>query len=145
MEDYFLWYKSIHVISVISWMAGMHYMPRLFMYHTKTEKNSEMDKTFQIMERRLLRLIMNPAMIMTYIFGLLTAYIYGFAALGMWFHLKMCAVLFLTIFHMFLARWRKDFEKGKNIHSAKFYKIINEIPTILMILAVILVIVKPFE
>jgi len=126
-------------------MAGMHYMPRLFMYHTKTEKNSEMDKTFQIMERRLLRLIMNPAMIMTYIFGLLTAYIYGFAALGMWFHLKMCAVLFLTIFHMFLARWRKDFEKGKNIHSAKFYKIINEIPTILMILAVILVIVKPFE
>jgi putative membrane protein len=126
-------------------MAGMLYMPRLFMYHTKTEKNSEMDKTFQIMERRLLRLIMNPAMIMTYIFGLLTAYIYGFAALGMWFHLKMCAVLFLTIFHMFLAQWRKDFEKGKNIHSAKFYKIINEIPTILMILAVILVIVKPFE
>jgi len=126
-------------------MAGMLYMPRLFMYHTKTEKNSEMDKTFQIMERRLLRLIMNPAMIMTYIFGLLTAYIYGFAALGMWFHLKMCAVLFLTILHMFIARWRKDFEKGKNIHSAKFYKIINEIPTILMILAVILVIVKPFE
>ena len=115
------------------------------MYHTKSEKNSEMDKTFQIMESRLLRIIMNPAMLMTYFFGLLTAYIYGFVALGMWFHLKMCVVLFFTIFHMFLAKWRKDFIKGENKHSEKFYKIINEIPTILMIIAVILVVVKPFE
>lgn len=145
MEDYFLWYKSIHIISVISWMAAMLYMPRLFMYHTKAEKDSEMDKTFQIMELKLLRMIMNPAMLMTYFFGLLTAYIYGFVALGMWFHLKMCIVLFLTIFHMFLAKWRKAFIKGENKHSEKFYKIINEIPTILMIMAVILVVVKPFE
>ncbi len=145
MEDYVLWYKSIHVISVISWMAAMLYMPRLFMYHTKAKTDSEMDKTFQIMERRLLRFIMNPAMIATYIFGLLTTYIYGFLSLGMWFHLKMCAVLFLTVFHMFLARLRKDFEKGKNTHSENFYKVINEIPTVLMIISVVLVIVKPFE
>lgn len=145
MEDYFLWYKSIHIISVISWMAAMLYMPRLFMYHVKAKKDSEMDKVFQIMERRLLRIIMNPAMFLTYFFGLLTAYVYGFAALGTWFHLKMSAVLFITVFHMLLAKWRKDFEKGENKHSQKFYKIINEVPTILMIAAVVLVVVKPFE
>jgi putative membrane protein len=145
MEDYFLWYKAIHVIAVISWMAGILYMPRLFVYHTRTKIGSEMDKTFQIMERRLLRVIMNPAMIVTYIFGLWTAYIYGFVALGLWFHVKMLVVLLMTVFHGFLAKWRKDFEKGKNIHSEKFYRMANEIPTILMIFAVILVIIKPFE
>ena len=145
MEDYFLWYKSIHIISVISWMAAMLYMPRLFMYHTRAKRDSEMDKTFQIMELRLLRIIMNPALLLTYFFGLLTAYIYGFEALGMWFHLKMLAVLMLTVFHGLLAKWRKDFSQGKNIRSEKFYKIINEVPTILMVFAVILVVVKPFE
>lgn len=145
MEDYFLWYKSIHIISVISWMAAMLYMPRLFMYHTKAKPGSEMDEVFQTMERRLLRMIMNPALLLTYFFGLLTAYIYGFAALGAWFHLKMFAVLLLTIFHGLLAKWRKDFVKGNNTHSAKFYKIINEVPTILMVLSVVLVVVKPFE
>jgi putative membrane protein len=145
MEEYFLWYKAIHVISVISWMAGILYMPRLFVYHTRAKKGSEMDKTFQVMERKLLRFIMNPAMISSYVFGLLTAYIYGFVALGMWFHLKMFAILLMTIFHGFLAKWRKDFEKGKNIHSEKFYRMANEIPTILMIISVLLVIIKPFE
>lgn len=145
MEEYFLWYKSIHVVSVISWMAAILYMPRLFAYHTKAKKGSEMDKTFQTMERKLLRIIMNPAMIATYVFGLLTSYVYGFVALGMWFHLKMFVVLLLTIFHALLAKWRKDFEKGKNVHSEKFYKVINEVPSILMVFAVVLVIVKPFE
>lgn len=145
MEEYFLWYKAIHVISVISWMAGILYMPRLFVYHTRAKKGSEMDKTFQIMERKLLRFIMNPAMISSYVFGLLTAYIYGFVALGMWFHLKMLAILLLTVFHGFLAKWRKDFEKGKNTRSENFYRMANEIPTILMIISVILVIIKPFE
>lgn len=145
MEEYFLWYKAIHVISVISWMAGILYMPRLFVYHSRAKKGSEMDKTFQVMERKLLRFIMNPAMISSYIFGLLTAYIYGFVALGMWFHLKMLAILLLTVFHGFLAKWRKDFEKGKNTRSENFYRMANEIPTILMIISVLLVIIKPFE
>lgn len=145
MEEYFLWYKTIHIISVISWMAAMLYMPRLFAYHTRAKRGSEMDETFQIMEKRLLRIIMNPAMVSTYIFGTLTAYVYGLLALDIWFHLKMLAVLGLTILHMLFAKWRKDFEKGENKHSEKFYKIINEVPAVLMIIAVTLVIIKPFE
>ena len=145
MEDYFIWYKTIHVISVISWMAAIFYLPRLFVYHSKVELGSEMDKTFQIMERRLLKIIMTPAMLLTYIFGLLTSYVYGVVALGVWFHIKMLAVLGLTIMHGFCAKWVKDFAKGENNHSEKFYRMANEVPTILMILAVTMVIVKPFE
>jgi len=145
MEDYFIWYKTIHVISVISWMAAMFYLPRLFVYHSRVENGSEMDKTFQIMEKRLLRFIMTPAMLSTYIFGLLTAYVYGFVALGIWFHIKMLAVLGLTIMHGLCAKWVKDFAKGQNQHSERFYRIANEVPTILMIIAVVMVIVKPFE
>ncbi|GAB4162447.1 MAG: protoporphyrinogen oxidase HemJ [Rickettsiaceae bacterium] len=145
MEDYFLWYKAVHVIAVISWMAAMLYMPRLFVYHTSAEVGSDMDKMFQTMEIRLLRVIMNPAMIITYIFGLLIAYIYGMEALGVWFHVKMLVVAGLTVFHGFLAKWRKDFAQGNNKHSEKFYRLVNEVPTFLMVVAVIMVIVKPFE
>ncbi|MCC8418045.1 MAG: protoporphyrinogen oxidase HemJ [Rickettsia endosymbiont of Bryobia graminum] len=145
MASYYLWLKAFHVISVIFWMAGLLYLPRLYVYHTKTSVGSEADKTFQIMESRLLRLIMNPAMIITYILGIIISYIYGMVALGGWFHIKMTAVLGLTIFHRLLARWRKDFANGTNIHSEKFYRIINEIPAILIIIAVIMVIVKPFD
>jgi putative membrane protein len=145
MEDYFMWYKAIHVISVISWMAAMFYMPRLFVYHTRAKIGSEMDKTFQQMEHKLLKIIMTPSMISTYFFGILIAYIYGFVALGVWFHIKMTAVLGLTIFHGLLAKWRKDFINGNNNHSEKFYRLMNEIPPILMIIAVIMVIVNPFE
>ena len=140
-----MWYKAIHVISVISWMAAMFYMPRLFVYHTRAKIGSEMDKTFQQMEYKLLKIIMTPSMISTYFFGILIAYIYGFVALGVWFHIKMTAVLGLTIFHGLLAKWRKDFINGNNNHSEKFYRLMNEIPPILMIIAVIMVIVKPFE
>lgn len=140
-----MWYKAIHVICVISWMAAMFYMPRLFVYHTRAKVGSEMDKIFQQMEYKLLKVIMTPSMILTYIFGLLIAYIYGFVALGIWFHIKMTAVLGLTIFHGILAKWRKDFSNGTNKHSEKFYRLINEIPPILMIIAVVMVIVKPFE
>ncbi len=140
-----MWYKAIHVISVISWMAAMFYMPRLFVYHTRAKIGSEMDKTFQQMEHKLLKIIMTPSMISTYFFGILIAYIYGFVALGVWFHIKMTAVLGLTIFHGLLAKWRKDFINGNNNHSEKFYRLINEVPPILMIIAVIMVIVKPFE
>lgn len=145
MQDYFMWYKAIHVISVISWMAAMFYMPRLFVYHTKADIGSEMDKTFQVMEYKLQKIIMTPAMITTYIFGIIIAYIYGFVALGVWFHIKMFAVLVLTAIHGMLSKWRKDFAVGQNKHSAKFYRIINEIPVIFMVIAVVMVIVKPFE
>lgn len=143
--EYYLWYKSIHIIAVISWMAAIFYMPRLFVYHTRAEIGSQMDKTFQIMERKLLKIIMNPAMIVTYVFGLFNAYIYGFAALGMWFHIKMIAVLGLTVFHGLQARWVKQFAVGKNTHSEKFFRLVNEIPVVLMIIAVIMVTVKPFD
>lgn len=145
MEKYFLWYKAIHVIAVISWMAAMFYLPRLFVYHSSPNITPEMDKTFKLMEKRLLRIIMTPAMIVTYIFGFLVAYIYGFVALGIWFHIKMAAVLALTILHGIQAKWVKDFAKGKNKHTEKFYRIINEIPVIFMVIAVVMVIVKPFE
>ncbi len=145
MEDYYLYYKAIHVIAVISWMAAMLYMPRLFVYHSKVAVGSEMDLTFQIMEHRLLRYIMTPAMIFTYIFGFLVAYIYGISALGGWFHVKMLMVLGLTGFHGRMAKWKKSFARGNNNHSENFYRYMNEVPTILMIIAVIMVVVKPFE
>ena len=144
MENYFLWYKAIHVVAVISWMAAMFYMPRLFVYHSKSNVSPEMDEIFKLMEKRLLRIIMTPSMIITYIFGLLVAYIYGFVALGTWFHIKMGAVLALTVFHGIQAKWVKDFANGKNKHSEKFYRIINEVPVIFMVIAVIMVVVKPF-
>jgi len=145
MEDYFLWYKALHVISVISWMAAMFYLPRLFVYHTGAKAGSEADETFKLMEHRLLRIIMTPAMISTWIFGLLLAYIYGLAALGIWFHIKMSAVLILTALHGIMAKWVKDFAKNQNKHSENFYRIINEVPVVFMIIAVIMVIIKPFE
>jgi len=145
MANYYEWFKALHVISMVAWMAGLFYLPRLYAYHTRTTYGSEMDKTFQIMERRLLRIIINPSMIATIIFGLLCAHIYGFAALGLWFHIKMGAVILLTALHGMLARWRKDFAAGRNVHSETFYRVINEVPVALMVIAVIMVIVKPFE
>jgi putative membrane protein len=106
---------------------------------------SDSDKMLQVMELRLLRLIMNPAMIITYISGCLIAYIYGLEALGGWFHIKLTCVILMTIFHGLCARWRKDFAASNNKHSAGFYRVANEVPTLLMIIIVIMVILKPFE
>ncbi|CEO16841.1 hypothetical protein RMONA_02165 [Rickettsia monacensis] len=145
MASYYLWFKSVHLISAICWMAVLLYLPRIYVYHTKAKIGSELDSTLQVMELKLLRFIMNPAMISTFIFGLINAHIYGFVALDTWFYVKMFAVLILVIFHGLLARWRKDFANGKNVHSEKFYRIVNEIPAICMIVAVIMVIVKPFD
>ena len=145
MHNYYLWFKAFHVVSVISWMVGLLYLPRLYAYHTRVEKGSEMDKMFQLMENRLLRIIMNPAMISTYASGIINSYIYGLTALGKWFHIKMLAVLVLTIFHGLLARWRKNFVNGNNVYSEKFFRIANELPTIMMIVAVFVVNVKPFN
>ena len=145
MAYYYTWFKVLHVISLISWMAGMLYLPRIYVYHTKVKPGSETDEIFQLMEMRLLRFIMNPAMIFTIIFGLILTVTYGLEAMGPWFHVKMLFVAILAAFHGLLARWRKDFAQGKNNKSELFYRVANEVPTVCMIVIVIMVIVKPFD
>lgn len=145
LSNYYEWFKTLHVIAVISWMAGMLYLPRIFVYHADVKIGSETDKIFQVMEYKLLKYIMNPAMILTTILGIINASIYGFKALGLWFHIKMSSVFLLFALHGLFSKWRKDFARGENKNSAKFYRIINEVPTVLMIIAVATVIIKPFE
>jgi protoporphyrinogen IX oxidase len=142
------WIKAFHVIAVIAWMAGMLYLPRLFVYHCAAEKGSVQSETFKTMERRLLRAIINPAMIATWLLGLWLAWHgpdsrYGWFASG-WFEAKLVLVLALSALHGFFARWVKDFAADRNRNSAKFYRIINELPTVIMIGIVILAVVKPF-
>jgi putative membrane protein len=142
------WIKAFHIIAVIAWMAGMLYLPRLFVYHCAAEKGSVQSETFKVMERRLLRGIINPAMVATWLFGLWLAWNgpdsrYGWFASG-WLDAKLVLVLALSVLHGFLARWRTDFAADNNRHSQKFYRIINEIPTVLLIAIVILAVVKPF-
>lgn len=145
MGDYYEIFKVIHIIAVISWMAGMLYLPRIFVYHAQAKVGGDVDKTFQVMEYKLLYFIMTPAMIITYIFGLLNAYIYGVEALGVWFHIKFGCVLLLSMMQGLFSRWRKDFAKGKNKKTSRFYRIINEVPTVLMVIIVIMVVMKPFD
>ena len=142
------WIKAFHIIAVIAWMAGMLYLPRLFVYHCAAENGSVQSETFKVMERRLLRAIINPAMVATWVFGLWLAWLgpdsrYGWFASG-WLWAKIILVLALSAVHGLLARWRKDFAQDCNRHSQKFYRIINEVPTVLMILIVLLVVLKPF-
>jgi putative membrane protein len=142
------WIKAFHIIAVIAWMAGMLYLPRLFVYHCAAEKGSVQSETFKVMERRLLRGIINPAMVATWLLGLWLAWNgpdsrYGWFAAG-WLDAKLVLVLALSVLHGFLARWRRDFAADNNRHSQKFYRIINEIPTVLLIAIVILAVVKPF-
>ncbi|HPD83336.1 MAG: protoporphyrinogen oxidase HemJ [Alphaproteobacteria bacterium] len=142
--QYYHWMKALHLIAVISWMAGMLYLPRLFVYHVGAQKGSDLSETLKIMERRLLRFIINPAMILSFVFGGLMIWANPDLLHQPWMHAKLTAVLLLTAVHGFYARWRKDFAADRNIRSAKFYKIWNEAPTVLMIVIVIMVIVKPF-
>jgi putative membrane protein len=137
------WLKALHVIAVIAWMAGMLYLPRLFVYHCDAAPGSKESETFKVMERRLLKAIINPAMGATWLIGLWLAYDSGFFRAG-WFHAKFALVIALSALHGFLSRAVKDFAADKNQRSAKFYRIINEVPAVLMVLIVILVIVKPF-
>ena len=138
----FEWVLVLHIISVISWMAGLLYLPRLFIYHVEAKRGSELSETFKTMERRLLRAIMTPAMIASWVFGLWLAYITEAFSEG-WFHGKLLLVILMSVAHMAMARWRKDFEKDNNVRSAKYFRIANEVPTLLMIVIVVLVVVKP--
>ena len=137
------WLLAFHIIAVIAWMAGMLYLPRLFVYHCDAKLGSEQSEIFKVMERRLLKVIINPAMGATWLLGLSLVYESGFYRSG-WFHAKFALVIVLSGLHGFLSRAVKDFAADKNQRSAKFYRIINEVPAVLMAAIVILVIVKPF-
>ncbi len=140
----YLWLKAFHVIAVIAWMAGMLYLPRLFVYHSETQKGSIQSETFKIMERRLLKAIINPAMIVTWVLGLYLVWDGGWYTSG-WMHAKFALVLIMSGLHGVYVSRLKDFAADRNTRPAKYYRILNEVPTLLMIGIVILVIVKPFS
>ncbi len=142
--DIYLWIKALHIISVMAWMAGMLYLPRLFVYHCESETGSPQSETFKVMERRLLRAIINPAMGAAFLFGILMIIANPGLLSDGWFHVKLVLVLALSAFHGFLARWRKDFAADSNRRSVRFFRIMNEVPTLFMIAIVILAVVKPF-
>lgn len=139
----YLWVKAVHVIAVIAWMAGMLYLPRLFVYHSEVEVGSAQAETFKVMERRLLRAIINPAMMVTWVFGLWLAW-EGFGFHGGWLHAKIALVLAMSGMHGYLSGAVRRFAEDRNEKPARHWRIMNEVPTVLMIAIVILVIVKPF-
>lgn len=145
---FYSWIKALHVIAVISWMAGLLYMPRLFVYHCESEAGSQQSETFKIMEERLARVIMQPAMIATLLFGLAMIVLPGtpgyIVRAGLWLWLKLGFVLGLLIVHFAMMRWKNAFALDRNEHPQRFFRIMNEVPTVLMIGIVICVIVKPF-
>lgn len=137
------WVKALHVIAVISWMAGLLYLPRLFVYHVDAERGSQQSETFKIMERRLLRAIINPAMVVAWAAGLWLAW-RGFGFAGGWLHAKLALVLALSGLHGYLSAAVRRFAEDRNEKPARHWRIVNEVPTLLMIVIVVLVIVKPF-
>ncbi|AFL54369.1 putative membrane protein [Sinorhizobium fredii] len=141
--DLYLWIKALHIIAVISWIAGLLYLPRLFIYHTDALPGSVQSETFKTMERRLLKVIMNPAMMIAWVLGLYLAWsVYGFR--GGWLHAKLFCVVLLTLVHVHFGRAVADFQRDANRKSARYWRLMNEAPTLLMILIVILAVVKPF-
>ncbi len=146
MNTYLL-FKSIHLIAVISWMAGLLYLPRIFVYHseaTQNNKSEDLISIFKAMERRLFIYIMNPAMIISWIFGVLLIHTIGMDNLGFfWLQLKLLFVIILTIYHLFLFQCLRKFAENNNTYSSKFYRIINEIPTVLLIGIILVVVFKP--
>tara|TARA_Y100000816_G_scaffold257345_1_gene211460 strand:+ start:76 stop:492 length:417 start_codon:yes stop_codon:yes gene_type:complete len=133
--------KILHIISFVSWFAGLFYLPRLFVYHVENITNSEMSSVFQKMEYKLLKIIMNPAMILTWVFGLALIHYVGFE---LWLFLKIILVVLLSAFHMYLGKIRKSLENNYREYTSKYLRIINEVPTVLLILIVILAVVRPF-
>lgn len=143
MTGLYLWIKAFHVIAVIAWMAGMLYLPRLFVYHCEAPKGSAESERFKLMEKRLLRLIINPAMVVVWVLGLSLAYLSGAYAQG-WLQLKFLLVVVMSGLHGLFVRWMKGFERDANTHSQRFYRMVNEVPTLLMVAIVVLAVVKPF-
>jgi len=139
----YLYLKAFHIIAVIAWMAGMLYLPRLFVYHADAVAGSAQSETFKLMERRLLKFIMLPAMIASWLLGLALLWVTGDFAAG-WLHAKFVAVVAMTIMHALFSRWANEFSHDRNRHTAKFYRIVNEIPTVLMIVIVAVAVLKPF-
>jgi putative membrane protein len=142
--EYYNWLRALHIISVIAWMAGMLYLPRLFIYHVDAPKGSTQSETFKIMERRLLRIITNPAMISSWVFGALLLLANPSLLEMPWMHAKLLFVVLLSGVHGLFSRWRKQFERDENTRPAKFYRIWNEVPTLLMIGIVIFAVAEPF-
>lgn len=145
IDNPYLWVKALHIIAVISWMCGMLYLPRLFVYHSTVDIGSKASELFKVMERKLMRIIINPAMIVSWIAGLWLAwYTNAFdPAGGLWLHFKLTLLIFMQIAHAMLSRWRKAFMRDERPKSEKFFRIFNEVPTVLMIGIVVLVVVKP--
>ena len=137
------WLKALHIIAAIAWMAGMLYLPRLFVYHCEADVGSRQSETFKVMERRLLKAIINPAMVATWVLGLWLGWSGGWFA-APWFYVKLVLVLALSAVHAMLARYVKDFAADRNRRPQRFYRIINEVPTVLMVLIVLVVVLKPF-
>lgn len=138
-----LWLKALHVMAVMAWMAGLFYLPRLFVYHVEAKPNSDVTRTFEVMEEKLLRIIMRPALITVWVTGLVLVwqqdqYVFG------WFHGKLLLVIAMTGMHGMMSKWRKELAAGTGTHDSRFFRIANEVPTLLMAGIVILVIVKPF-
>lgn len=143
LANHYSWIRAAHIIAVITWMAGMLYLPRLFVYHCETPPGSEGSERFKVMERRLLKGIVNPSMIAVWILGLTLAWVGGLYG-QTWFHLKLLLVLALSGIHGFLVGCWRDFANDRNRRTARFYRIINEVPAVMMVLIVILAVVKPF-
>lgn len=139
----YLWLKSLHLIALVAWMAGQFYLPRLFVYHADAPVGSQLSETFKVMERRLLKAIMNPAMIATWIFGLALAYEGDWFRAG-WFYAKFALVLVLSGFHGYLAGCVRRFAADRNERGSRFYRLLNEVPTLALIGIVLLVVIKPF-
>ena len=140
----YLTFKALHLIAVISWMAGLLYLPRIFVYHAETKENKEQSETFKLMEKRLYFYIMNPAMILSWVFGILLIHSQGIPSLGLlWMKIKIGLVIILTSYHFYLLAVIKDFQVDNNSKSSRFFRIINEVPTVLLIIIIFVVIFKP--
>ena len=142
--NWYLLFKSLHLIAVISWMAGLLYLPRIFVYHSETNENIEQSETFKLMEKRLYFYIMNPAMVLSWIFGILLIYVQGLESFGLlWMQIKLSLVIILTSYHFYLLILLKDFQQDNNTKTSKFFRVINEVPTVLLIIIIFVVVFKP--
>lgn len=145
LVPFYAWIKALHIAAVISWMAGMFYLPRLFVYHAeRADLGSELDQTFQVMEEKLLRVIMTPAMVVTWLAGLTLIAMGMFDWGSVWSWIKLAAVVAMSGFHGWLSARRKEFAVGANTRSGRAYRLANEVPTVLMLIIVVMVIVRPF-